>query len=274
MRNCLYLLCVVVLCVGCTDSTPTAIVVVTATLPPICGEWESSDRSLVCIASSNGYLAQSQAEQTIFRAYDLSITLSGTALIVVQNSITIQVLEGTAIISTQGQNSIIGIGQEANIPLVDGFATFPLEVAPILQRPRGLVLSDLPRPIDQNAFVVAPTLSPTDIPTPEQADCPPPDDWNGTYTIVSGDTLATIANRYDIRVDELASGNCLTNVARINVGQELVVPSDGETSNESIAIGFRADNYVINSGDCTILRWDAFGAQAIYLDDELVSESS
>lgn len=276
MRIWFFLVCLSVVITSCSDATPTAVVVVTATLPPICDEWQASTQNLVCVPTENGQVAQSQDEQVTLRAYDLSIVLTGTVLITLERAVNVQVLEGTAIVSVQGQNRVLSIGQQVSVILDNGIAGFPSEIMLILQRPSNLQLDRLPRRIDSNAFVIQATPRPTDIPTAVPDECPPPLNWNSTYTISSGDTLAAIANRYDLTVEELAEANCLTNVARIRTGQELVVPDAEENTPSSAApaIGFRADSYVIASGACTILRWDAFGAQEIYLDDEQVSESS
>ena len=47
------------------------------------------------------------------------------------------------------------------------------------------------------------------------------------YTVVSGDTLGRIANRYDVTVAEIAEANELTNVDRLSVGQVLLIPQSG-----------------------------------------------
>jgi LysM repeat protein len=49
-------------------------------------------------------------------------------------------------------------------------------------------------------------------------------DWQ-TYTVVSGDTLGSIARRANTTINNLVSGNCLANPNLLNVGQVLRVPS-------------------------------------------------
>lgn len=52
------------------------------------------------------------------------------------------------------------------------------------------------------------------------------------YTVVSGDTLFSIATRYDSTVADLSAYNCLTDDNVISVGQNLYVPADNvSTSN-------------------------------------------
>ncbi len=55
------------------------------------------------------------------------------------------------------------------------------------------------------------------------AQCPVPAGWT-LYTVGPGDTLYKIAQRYGTTTTVLANGNCLANINRINVGQQLRVP--------------------------------------------------
>jgi LysM repeat protein len=54
--------------------------------------------------------------------------------------------------------------------------------------------------------------------------CAPRTDWNATYTVVSGDTLASIARRAGTNFRTLADGNCLADPNAIEVGQVLRLP--------------------------------------------------
>jgi LysM repeat protein len=54
--------------------------------------------------------------------------------------------------------------------------------------------------------------------------CTPRADWTVVYTVVAGDTLASIARRANSTVDALTRGNCLSNPNSISVGQRLRVP--------------------------------------------------
>lgn len=49
-------------------------------------------------------------------------------------------------------------------------------------------------------------------------------DWQ-IYTVVSGDTLSSIARRANSTVNQLASANCISDPSRISVGQSLRVPA-------------------------------------------------
>lgn len=67
---------------------------------------------------------------------------------------------------------------------------------------------------------------------------PTEDDETGiTYVVKSGDSLWSIAKRYNISVDELKSANGLTS-NMLSIGQELVIPQTGEYK-----------TYIVKSGD-------------------------
>jgi LysM repeat protein len=58
---------------------------------------------------------------------------------------------------------------------------------------------------------------------PVSAECRPPADW-GAYTVVRGDTLFSIARRFNTTAATLAQGNCLYNPNYLLVGQVIRVP--------------------------------------------------
>jgi hypothetical protein len=64
---------------------------------------------------------------------------------------------------------------------------------------------------------------------PMAAQCTVRADWQ-PYNVQRGDTLARIARRFRVSLNELISGNCLSNPNIIYVGQRLVVPSVPSTS--------------------------------------------
>lgn len=73
------------------------------------------------------------------------------------------------------------------------------------------------------AGFTAPTPSPTAtaIPSPTATPTPGPT----IYKVVPGDTVAEIARRYGLTVEEIVNANKLDNPRLINVGQELVIPA-------------------------------------------------
>ncbi len=66
------------------------------------------------------------------------------------------------------------------------------------------------------------TLSPSPSPTPTRLGCQVASGWQ-PYRIQPGDTIFSIGLRYGLTVDEIMSGNCLTDT-RIEAGATLYVP--------------------------------------------------
>lgn len=64
------------------------------------------------------------------------------------------------------------------------------------------------------------------------------------YTVVAGDTLYGIANKYGLTVDELKKMNNLKN-NNLTINQKLLVSGTGETDNS----GSEYDTYIVKSGD-------------------------
>lgn len=60
------------------------------------------------------------------------------------------------------------------------------------------------------------------------AQCTPRQDWVTQYTIVRGDHLARIAQRYGVSLADLAAGNCIANANVIYAGQVIRVPAAGQ----------------------------------------------
>ncbi len=54
---------------------------------------------------------------------------------------------------------------------------------------------------------------------------PAPDDEVTTYTVVRGDWLAKIAQRFGVSLTALAEANDIIDLTRIDVGQVLIIPS-------------------------------------------------
>lgn len=259
--------------VGCS---PAETILPTATVSPYCGDWQASDNNFTCIAIDDALLIQSGVEQITLQAYEASIVIYGTIAIIAEDSLRIAILEGNAIIGAQGQTRIVQTGREITLNIVDNHAEAPSDIRYIDTLPNNLTIQDLPRPLESSNYMIIPPESPIVILTIPENDCPAPDGWVEAYTVEAGDTLARVANRYDLTIEALAEGNCLSNVARIIIGQELAVPVSRSTLStpSPISISFRADAYSLESGNCTILRWDALEVESIFLDDESISASS
>lgn len=70
------------------------------------------------------------------------------------------------------------------------------------------------------------------VPLPGGSQAPAPTASQGatTYTVKSGDSLSSIAQRYGITWQELAQANGLTASSRLSVGQKLIIPGTGGSS--------------------------------------------
>jgi len=87
------------------------------------------------------------------------------------------------------------------------------------------VPSASPRPTPSPSPSPSPTLAPTATPSPTvvptPAPTPPPP---RTYTVVEGDTLAEIAQRFGTTVEALQTANDIEDPNEIIIGQVLVIP--------------------------------------------------
>ncbi len=100
--------------------------------------------------------------------------------------------------------------------------------------------------------VISPTLQPI-------VTCTPRTDW-GTYTVVTGDTLFDISLRFEISIEEIAVGNCLEDVNRLNVGQTLYVPGSTESVGAALRItpvvDQRGDILIVDAGTTVTISWE------------------
>lgn len=79
------------------------------------------------------------------------------------------------------------------------------------------VLSSTAAPTETPApYTPAPTLTPTLTPTPD------------IHTVSPGESLLTIANRYDVSVNALQEANGILDPRTLQIGQELIIPREEE----------------------------------------------
>jgi LysM repeat protein len=76
--------------------------------------------------------------------------------------------------------------------------------------------------VDEEGTVTLPPMN-VEV-TPEPEPCNPRTDWEGRYTVQTGDALYNIADAHGITVFELQEANCITDVNLIVAGQVLIVP--------------------------------------------------
>jgi LysM repeat protein len=85
-----------------------------------------------------------------------------------------------------------------------------------LQGPQGAPLPGAPASTRAPLPTYAPpTLEPTETPAPV------------SYVVQSGDTLSSIAARYDVSVEDIMAANGLSDPHALSVGQELIIPVGG-----------------------------------------------
>lgn len=91
-----------------------------------------------------------------------------------------------------------------------------------------------------------------DVEEPEEPAPDPEEPEEGTYVVQSGDSLYSIANEYDVSVQDIIDWNNLDNDF-LQIGQELIVvdPSNGEDPEEPEPDPEEPDDniYVVQSGD-------------------------
>lgn len=122
----------------------------------------------------------------------------------------------------------------------------------------------IPVPISAPATSTpSPTPIPSDTPTPAPTDeiVVPPPTSETTYTVQRGDTLSTIARRFDTTVAAIAQRNGIVNINRIFVGQRLIIPGTDAPPPESEQPA-QPQTYTVRPGD-TLFRISArFGVSA------------
>jgi hypothetical protein len=167
-----------------------------------------------------------------------TLTLGSTLYITAaQNGVlTIATIEGTGIVSAFDTTRVIQPGAQVRLPLGgnDGLQVIgppsepePFDTAAIQRAPITL----LERPITIPPPIVSATHTPPPTATiavnpqrPTAAACVPRSDWTAGYTVQRGDTLFSIAQRFQLSLTDLQQGNCIANPNVILPGQVLRVP--------------------------------------------------
>ena len=257
-------------------------------------------------APPSALLVQSQEDvQVTFSINGADITLDSTVYITAaQNQMmSVAALDGTVVVAAFDSTRILRPGAQVSLPLGtdDGLHVAgapsepaPFDIASIQRAP----LTLLERPVQLPSPIAGPTIAPVEStlatstvppltllpsPTSTPEECTAREDWTASYTVARGDNLTSIARRFGISLRELQEGNCIDNPNLIRVGQVLRVPAEPPTAEATLTLAstaiatstpadFRADDTVIEPGQCTTLRWDADNAASVYLDNETVAE--
>jgi LysM repeat protein len=122
--------------------------------------------------------------------------------------------------------------EPADAPLVVDNSTPPEDIfTPVLPPPDAEPGDAYPPPEDVTEPPAEEPGDPPETEEPSEPDTPAPTtplEPGGTYTVQPGDTLFAIAQRYGVTVEALAQANNITNVHRLEVGQVLTIPGEGD----------------------------------------------
>ena len=130
----------------------------------------------------------------------------------------------------------------------------------------------------------APTTAPPTTAAPVATTTPtPPPGGSLSYTVASGDTLAAIAERFRVSVDDIVAASNLANPDVLNIGQVLTIPtggSPGGSGAETNVTGTTSPpgerQYIVESGDTLSGIAERFGVsvEAIVEANGLASPDS
>ena len=273
VRNNFVIFMLSVLFSGCSGllATPPPATTVPTNVPITTLECENF--RIGCTRIVGGMMLQSEDfSQRSFVLADISVTLNGTIYVThLVNSLTIGTLEGNTAVSAQNTTRVLQAGMETIIPLVAG--TFTSEAQPSIPQPynqqilSGLPLFRLSRAISPNLISTPDIQSP--LPIQSTIACEMPEGWTGFYRVQRDDTLSAIAAQYNITVNALQEGNCLTNINRLIPDEILRVPAENASSD----VTFEAQENMLSSGDCTTLTWQADDASLVYFQGEAVANN-
>lgn len=101
--------------------------------------------------------------------------------------------------------------------------------------------------VSPGAGAVATPARPDATPTPESTPTPTPNPQ--TYTVQQGDTLLSIAERFNIMIEDLAAKNDIIDPNDILAGQQLELPQPGERVRPTDDVAREMNAYVVQSGD-------------------------
>ena len=110
---------------------------------------------------------------------------------------------------------VLSVQQPSNL-----LAELPIPTATLDLSPAPPTVSSTPQQPEATTSV---SLAPTGTPSPTPTACPVPADWQ-LYVVGPFDTLALLAQRFNLTLDQLARANCLTQFS-VTVGQSIVVPA-------------------------------------------------
>ena len=305
MKRLIYLL-LIALIAGCNAlAQPT---VIPSPTTAMCLNFVLVDNITCMVVDDTTVFLQSSTDDAITIADgEFTISLRGVAQLQrLPDRLVINALEGSTIVSVAQRTRVLSGRQTITLPLVEGTvqapedsaapiadddltqiaidripratatlsvaestseATEDAEVAADAQTNAASDNTDEPESEDATARPTATATRVVNVRNNIDADCELRRSWDTTYTVVAGDVLEFIARDFGTTVQEMALANCLSNPGFLTVGQVLRVPRERPTLTPG-AILFRADATELSNGDCTVLRWDIYNVDEVYIDGE------
>lgn len=251
----------------------------------------SAPKSAMLVQSPEG----TQATLTINGA---TVTLGSTLYFTANagSEMTIATIEGQAIVSAFNTTRIAQAGAQVRLPL-GGADSLQVVGAPSQPEPFNVQdVSQAPIPLLERNVAVGPAISPTNQPAATNTTasvqvqstsalpCTPRADWTATYTILRGDTLFAVAQKFNLTLQQLQQANCISDPNVLQVGQALRVPFQLATSAPptTAPVGtatptnpnLRADKTFLKPGECTTIRWDVANISQVYFEGQPTVGSS
>lgn len=251
----------------------------------------SAPKSAMLVQSPEG----TQATMTINGA---TVTLGSTLYFTANagSEMTIATIEGQAIVSAFNTTRIAQAGAQVRLPL-GGADSLQVVGAPSEPEPFDVqAVSQAPIPLLERNVAVGPAISATNSPAPTNTSasvpvqptsvlpCTPRADWTATYIIQRGDTLFSVAQRFNLTLAQLQQANCISDPNRLQVGQTLRVPFQLPTSVPATTApvgtatptnpNLRADKTFLKPGECTTIRWDVANVSQVYFEGQPTVGSS
>ncbi|PJF20961.1 MAG: hypothetical protein CUN56_13515 [Phototrophicales bacterium] len=266
---------------------------------------------ITCVdAPPNGLILQTRPNVQItvktYGANPIQVTFDNTVYINAQpdQMMTVTTLDGVSVVAARESVRIVHAGMRVQLELQDGLQSTAPPSNPVAADPATLATLPLDQitmqlppasqptlpPMPQATPVILPTMTPAEnvfSPAPvatslqpettlEASDgCSPRSDWVAIYRVQPGDTLTGISQQYNISLRELVDGNCITDPDRLQLGQEIRVPGETQTS-PTLAVGesgaiLMAEKDFITQGECTTIQWEVVGARLVYFEGNPVN---
>lgn len=229
-------------------------------------------------APQSALLVQSpEGSQVTMEINGASVTIGSTLYLTAEQGAEMRIatIEGIGVISAGDVVQVVYPGAQVSVPL-GGSDGLEASGPPSTPEPISADLQSAPVQLLDRPVTVPQPISIQAASTPPSATCVLRADWAETYEVQRGDSLTQIANRFNLTLEELQTGNCLADPNRLTVGQILRVPFSltpqaptaiPPTPTPSAA-NFHAEPSTISAGECAQIAWDVANAQTILFEGQ------